>query len=73
MVALVPPRKPPGRAQAVVRGGAPSPARRWFTAKEMADLLRVSLSTIYSKIRSGELNAFRFGREFRISKRDLRG
>jgi len=47
---------------------------RFFTVKEVAELLRVSLGTIYGAIDRGELKAHRFGRRTacRISEDSLR-
>ncbi len=38
---------------------------------ETAELLRVSNQTIYNKIKSGELKAFKVGREWRFLKPDI--
>lgn len=42
-----------------------------LTAAEVADQLRVSTMTIYRLIRSGELQAVRVGRNYRVPVADL--
>lgn len=37
-----------------------------MTPKEVADLLRVSMDTVYRRIHCGELDGFRVGRQLRI-------
>ena len=39
--------------------------------EETADLLRVSNQTIYNMIKSGKLNAYKIGREWRFMKKDI--
>lgn len=38
---------------------------------EMADFLRIHKKTVYNLIRQGELPAFRIGKFWRISRKDL--
>ena len=42
-----------------------------LTSDEVAQLLKVSAQTVTSYIRNGELSAYRYGRAYRIAKRDL--
>jgi excisionase family DNA binding protein len=44
---------------------------RFFTPKEVADLLRVSSMTVYRLIQSGDLRAVRVGRAYRILEDDI--
>jgi excisionase family DNA binding protein len=41
---------------------------RFYTAKELAETLKVDVVTIYRNIRSGKLKAYKIGKEFRIEK-----
>ena len=40
----------------------------FYTAKELADKLRVNIMTIYRYIGAGKLKAYKIGKEFRIDK-----
>jgi excisionase family DNA binding protein len=40
----------------------------FYTAQEVADMLKVNIMTIYRYINSGKLDAYKFGKEFRIEK-----
>lgn len=42
------------------------PEREFYTARELADKLRVNIMTIYRYIDKGDLKAYKFGKEFRI-------
>ena len=42
--------------------------KEFYTAKELADKLRVNVMTIYRYIDKGKLKAYKFGKEFRIDK-----
>lgn len=44
---------------------------RLLTVGEVAELMRVSNMTIYRLIKSGELNATRVGRSYRLRQRDV--
>ena len=44
----------------------------WLTPQEAREYLRLGKSTLYEKLKSGEIPARRFGRQFRISKEALR-
>jgi excisionase family DNA binding protein len=41
----------------------------FYTAEELADILKVNIMTIYRYIKAGKLQAYKFGKEFRIDKR----
>ncbi len=46
----------------------------FYTAKELADKLRVNIMTIYRYIGAKgakKLNAYKFGKEFRIDKKEF--
>jgi excisionase family DNA binding protein len=40
----------------------------FYTAKELADKIRVNIMTIYRYIKAGKLRAYKLGKEFRIDK-----
>lgn len=42
-----------------------------LTAREVADVMRVSTMTVYRLIKSGELPAIRVGKHLRIRERDV--
>ncbi|MDF0673244.1 MAG: helix-turn-helix domain-containing protein [Nitrospira sp.] len=44
----------------------------WMTVVEARTFLRLSRSTMYDRLRSGEIPARKFGRQFRIPKESLR-
>lgn len=39
---------------------------KFYTAKELAESLKVNIMTIYRYIKAGKLNAYKIGKEFRI-------
>ncbi len=43
----------------------------FYTAKELADILKMDIVTIYRKIRAGKLKAYKIGKEFRIEKEEF--
>lgn len=43
----------------------------FYTAKELADKLRVNIMTIYRYIKAGKLKAYKMSKEFRIEKKDF--
>ena len=53
---------------------ATGPARddRLLTVQELADYLRIDPKTVRRLIATGDLAAYKLGREYRISERDLR-
>jgi excisionase family DNA binding protein len=40
----------------------------FYTAKELAEKLRVNIMTIYRYIKAKKLNSYKIGKEFRIEK-----
>lgn len=44
---------------------------KFLTAREIADLLRVDIMTIYRYIKAGKIKAYKIGKEFRINKDDF--
>ena len=44
---------------------------RFYTAKELAEILKVDIVTVYRNIRSGKLKAHKIGKEFRIEKAEF--
>ena len=45
--------------------------QKYYTAKELADKLRVNIMTIYRYIKAGKLKAYKIGKEFRIDKKEF--
>ncbi len=45
----------------------------FYTAKELADKLRVNVMTIYRYIDAGKLNAYKIGKEYRIDRTEFEG
>ena len=45
--------------------------QEFYTAKELAEKLRVNIMTIYRYIGAKKLKAFKFGKEFRIDKKEF--
>ena len=43
----------------------------FYTAKELAEKLRVNIMTIYRYIDAKKLKAYKFGKEFRIGKKEF--
>jgi excisionase family DNA binding protein len=43
----------------------------FYTAKELADKLRVNIMTIYRYIKAGKLRAYKMSKEFRIEKKEF--
>lgn len=44
---------------------------RWLTVRQIADILRVSVQTVYSRIDAKELPAYRIGNAIRVSADDF--
>ena len=42
-----------------------------YTARELAEKLRVNIMTIYRYIKAGKLKAYKIGKEFRIDKKEF--
>ena len=45
--------------------------QEYYTAKELAEKLRVNIMTIYRYIKAGKLKAYKMSKEFRISKKEF--
>ncbi len=45
----------------------------FYTAKELAEKLRVNIMTIYRYIDNGKLKAYKMSKEFRIDKKEFEG
>ena len=45
--------------------------KEFYTAEELATKLGVNIMTIYRYIKAGKLNAFKFGKEFRIDVKEF--
>lgn len=43
----------------------------FYTARELVDVLRVNIMTIYRYIKAGKLRAYKIGKEFRIEKKEF--
>ena len=44
----------------------------FYRAEELASMLDVNIMTIYRYIKSGKLPAYKFGKEFRITKDEFK-
>lgn len=47
--------------------------KEFYTARELADKLRVNIMTIYRYLKNGRLKAHKIGKEFRIGRREFEG
>lgn len=47
-------------------------AQRYFTAQEVADLLKIKKNTVYEMIKKGTLHAVKLGKQFRVAEQDVR-
>ncbi len=45
--------------------------REFYTARELADKLKVNIMTIYRYINAGKLTAYKLGKEFRIERAEF--
>jgi len=45
--------------------------QEYYTAKELAEKLRVNIMTIYRYIKAGKVRAYKIGKEFRIDKQEF--
>jgi len=41
---------------------------KFYTAKELADILKLNVMTIYRYIKKSKIKAYKIGKEFRIEK-----
>jgi excisionase family DNA binding protein len=48
-----------------------NPVETYYTPREVADILKLTVQAIYDYIADGKLRAARLGRRYRISPRDL--
>lgn len=46
--------------------------KEFYTAKELADQLRLNIMTIYRYIKAKKLKAYKIGKEFRIGKKEFK-
>ncbi len=44
---------------------------KFYTADELAEALQLNIMTIYRYIKAGKLKAYKFGKEFRIDKKEF--
>ncbi len=44
---------------------------QFFTAEEVAEMLKVNIMTIYRYIKAGKIKAFKLGKNFRIEKKEF--
>ncbi len=47
--------------------------KEFYTAKELAEKLRVNIMTIYRYIKAGKIQTYKIGKEFRIEKKKFEG
>ncbi|MBP8994622.1 MAG: helix-turn-helix domain-containing protein [Bacteroidales bacterium] len=45
--------------------------QEYYTAKELAEKLRVNIMTIYRYIKAEKLKAYKIGKEFRIEEKEF--
>ena len=45
--------------------------KEFYTAKELAEKLRVNIMTIYRYIKAGRLKAYKIGKDFRIDEEEF--
>ena len=45
--------------------------KEFYTAKELAEKLRVNIMTIYRYIKAGKLKSYKIGKEFRVDKKEF--
>lgn len=45
--------------------------KEFYTAKELAEKLRVNIMTIYRYIKAGKIKAYKTGKDFRIDKNEF--
>lgn len=43
----------------------------FYTAQELADKLKVNIMTIYRYIKSKKINAYKFGKDYRIDQMEI--
>lgn len=45
--------------------------QEYYSAKELAEKLRVNIMTIYRYIKAGKLKTYKIGKEFRIEEKEF--
>jgi putative molybdopterin biosynthesis protein len=45
--------------------------QEFYTAEELAKILKVNIMTIYRYIKAGKITAYKIGKEFRIEKEEF--
>jgi len=45
--------------------------QEFYTAEELAEVLKVNIMTIYRYIKAGTLQAYKIGKEFRVEKKEF--
>ena len=45
--------------------------KEFYTAQEIADILKVNIMTIYRYVKAGKIKAYKIGKEFRIEKKEF--
>jgi len=45
--------------------------KQFYTAQELADMLECNIMTIYRYIKANKLKVYKFGKEFRIGKKEF--
>ncbi len=45
--------------------------KEFYTAQELANILKVNIMTIYRYIKAGKIKAYKIGKEFRIEKKEF--
>ncbi len=48
-----------------------SKENNFYTAEELAKILRVNIMTIYRYIKAGKIEVYKIGKEFRIDKEEF--
>lgn len=48
-----------------------SKQREFYTAQELANMLRVNIMTIYRYIKAGKIKAYKMSKEFRIDEKEF--
>ena len=44
---------------------------KFYTAEQLAEALQLNVMTIYRYIKAGKLKAYKFGKDFRIDKKEF--
>ncbi|MFZ2970295.1 MAG: helix-turn-helix domain-containing protein [Minisyncoccia bacterium] len=46
-------------------------SEHFYTAREVADILKVNIMTIYRYVKAGKIKAYKIGKEFRIEENEF--